>query len=73
MSKSIGDLYRLRDPGVFVMFYVAHWKCYYKLMHEDLPSYFCAMKPTLPTVCRRYEIRALMFHLFMMQHTFAEH
>ena len=48
----------LRVLKVFDMFYVAIWKFYYKLMHNDLPEYFSTMKPTLPTVCRRYEIRA---------------
>ena len=42
-------------------------------MHNDLPLYFSAMKPTLPTVCRRYEIRAPLYHLPMIRHTFAEH
>ena len=55
------------------MFYVAVWKFYYKPMHNDLPLYFFAMKPTLPTVCKRYEIRAPMFHLPLIRHTFAEH
>ena len=41
-------------------------------MHNDLPEYFSTMKPTLPTVCRRYEIRAPMFHLPVIHHTFAE-
>ena len=31
------------------------------------------MKPTLPTVCRLYEIRAPVFHLPVIRHTFAEH
>ena len=31
------------------------------------------MKPTLPTVCRRNKIRAPMFHLLMIRHTFAKH
>ena len=31
-------------------------------MHNDLPEYFSTMKPTLPTVGRRYEIRAPVFH-----------
>ena len=31
------------------------------------------MKPTLPTVCKRYEIRAPMFHFPIIRHTFAEH
>ena len=31
------------------------------------------MKPTIQTVCSRYEIRALVFHLPYIRHTFAEH
>ena len=31
------------------------------------------MKPTLPTMCRRYDIRAPMFHLPLIRHTSAEH
>ena len=31
------------------------------------------MKPTVPTVCSRYEIRAPVFHLPYIRHTFAEH
>ena len=31
------------------------------------------MKPTLPTVCRRYQIGAPIFHFPMIRHTFAEH
>ena len=31
------------------------------------------MKPTLPTVCSRYEIRTPVFHLPYIRHTFAEH
>ena len=41
-------------------------------MHNDLPEYFSTMKPTLRTVCRRYEIRAPVFHLPVVRHTFAE-
>ena len=62
----------LRVLKVFGMFNVAVWKFYYKLMHNDLPLYFSAVKPTLPTVCRRYKIRALMFHLPMIRLTLAE-
>ena len=63
----------LRVLKVFDMFDVPIWKYYYKLMHNDLPEYFSTMKPTLPTVCRRYEIRAPVFHLPVIRHTFAEH
>ena len=45
------------------MFIVAIWKFYYKLMHNNLPAYFSTMKPTLPTVCSRYEIRTPVSHL----------
>ena len=31
------------------------------------------MKPTLPTVCRRYKIRVPVFHLPVIRHTCAEH
>ena len=55
------------------MFDVSIWKFHYKLVHSDLPEDFLTMKPTLPTVCRRYEIRAPVFHLPVIRHTFAEH
>ena len=55
------------------MFCVAIWKFYYKLMHNDLPEYYFTMKPTYLTVFRRYEIRAPVFHLPVIRHTFAEH
>ena len=45
----------------------------YKLMNNNLPAYFSTMKPTVPTVCSRYEIRAPVFHLPYIRHTFAEH
>ena len=64
---------KLRVFKVFDMFYVAIWKFYCKLMHNDLLEYCSTMKPTLPTVCRRYEIRAPVFHLSVTRHTFAEH
>ena len=44
----------LRVLKVFDMFYVAVWKFYYKLMHNNLPAYFSTMKPILPTVYSRY-------------------
>ena len=42
-------------------------------MHKNLQAYFSTMKPILPTVCSRYEIRAPVFHLPYICHTFAEH
>ena len=63
----------LRVLKVFDMFYVAVWKFYYKLMRNNLPAYFSTMKPTVPTVCSWYEIRAPVFHLPYIRHTYAEH
>ena len=63
----------LRVLKVFDMFYAAIWKFYYKLMHNNVPAHISTMKPTLPTVCSRYEIRAPVFHLPYIRHTFAEH
>ena len=63
----------LRVLKVFDMFYVAVWKFCYKVMHNNLPAYFSTMKPTLPNVCSRYEIRAPVFRLPYIRHTFAEH
>ena len=55
------------------MFYVAVRMFYYKRVHNNLPAYFSNMKPTLPTVCSRYEIRAPVFHFPYIGHTFSEH
>ena len=63
----------LRVLKVFDMFYVAVWKFYYKVMHHNLPAYFSTMKPTVPTVYSRYEIRSPVFHLPYIRHIFAEH
>ena len=41
-------------------------------MSDQLPAYFTVMKPTLPQVCTRYEIRNPMYHLPNVRHTFAE-
>ena len=49
---------KLRVLKVFDLFYVAVWKFYYKLMHNNLSAYFSAWTPTLTTVCSRYDIRA---------------
>ena len=45
------------------MFSIAVWKCYYKLMNNQLPTYFVEWKPELPRVCTHYEIRSPVFHL----------
>ena len=44
-------------------------------MHNNLPAYFSTigLKAILPTVCSRYGIRAPVFHLPYIRHTFAEH
>ena len=52
------DLINLTD-----MFSLAIWKFYYKLMNNQLPTYFSRMKPVVPIICTRYEIRNPVFHL----------
>ena len=54
------------------IFSLAIWKFYFKLMSDQLPAYFTVMKPTLPQVCTRYEIRNPVYHLPNVRHTFAE-
>ena len=52
---------------------MAVWKFYYKLMNNQLPTYFIEWRPELPRVCTRYEIRSLIFHLPVINHKFVEH
>ena len=52
------------------MFCLAIWKFYYKLMKNMLPICFSFMKPTLPVICSRYEIRRPVFHLPAIKHKF---
>ena len=54
------------------MFSLAVWKFYYKLMNNQLPIYFSVMKPVLPQICSRYEVRNPVFHLPDIRHSFAE-
>ena len=55
------------------MFSIAVWKFYYKLMNNQLPTYFTEWRSELPRVCARYEIRSPVFHLPVIKHKFAEH
>ena len=55
------------------MFSIAVWKFYYKLMNNQLPTYFVEWRPELPRVCTRYEIRSPVFYLPVIKHQFAEH
>ena len=55
------------------MFSMAVWKFYYKLMNNQLPTYFTGWRPKLPRVCARYENRRPIFHLPVIKHKFAEH
>ena len=73
MSRTEPSCKELRVLKASDMFYVASRKFYYKRMHNDLPEYFSTMKPTLSTVCRQYEIRVPVFHIPVIQQTFAEH
>ena len=63
---------RLRILKISDMFSVALWKFYYKLMNNKLPEHFSFMKPVLPAVTERYEIRNLSFHAPAIKHKFAE-
>ena len=62
------DLIKLTD-----MFSIAIWKFYYKLMNNQLPTYFSRMKPIVPIICTRYGIRNPVFHLpNIIRHSFGE-
>ena len=54
------------------MFSLAIWKFYYKLMNNQLPTYFSRMKPVVPIICTRYEIRNPVFHLPTIRHSFGK-
>ena len=41
-------------------------------MNNQLPTYFFRMKPVLPIICTRYEIRNSVFHLSNIRHSFGE-
>ena len=41
-------------------------------MTNQLPVYFAIMKPVLPQVCTRYEIRNPVYHLLDIRHAFAQ-
>ncbi len=64
---------QLRLLKVPDMFRISIWKFYFKLMTNKLPAYFSHMKPALPYICNRYEIRRPTFHLPLIRHEFAEH
>ena len=61
------DLIKLTD-----MFSLATWKFYYKLMNNQLPTYIFRMKPVVPIICTRYEIRNPVFYLPNIRHSFGE-
>ena len=54
------------------MFTLSIWKFYYKLMTNQLPIYFAIMKPVLPQVGTRHEIRNPVYHLPDIRHAFAQ-
>ena len=41
-------------------------------MTNQLPAYFAIMKPVLPQVCTRYEIRNPVYYLPDIKHAFAQ-
>ena len=53
------------------MFSIAVLKFYYKLMNNQLPTYFVEWRPELPRVCTSYEIRSHVFDLPVIKHKFA--
>ena len=61
----------LRLLKVIDMHRITIWKFYYKLMRDELPVYFETMKPVLPELNHRYEIRNPKFHLPVTNHEFA--
>ena len=54
------------------MFPLAIWKFYYELINNQLPTYLSQMRPVLPVICTRYEVRNPMFHLPDIRHSFGE-
>ena len=62
------DLIKLTD-----MFSLANWKFYYKLMNNQLPTYFSRMKPVLPIICNvmRSGIRCFIYQI-IIRHSFGE-
>ena len=54
------------------MFSVALWKLCSKLMNNKLPDCFTSMKPVMPVVTERYELRNPSFHTATKNHKFAE-
>ena len=54
------------------MFSIAVWKFYYKLMNNQLPTYFVDWRPELPRVWTRYEIRSPVVYLQVIKHKLAE-
>ena len=59
------------------VFSIAVWKFYYKLMNNQLQTYFVEWRPELPRGYTRYEIRSTVFYLFFFmrkyKHKFAEY
>ena len=54
------------------LYRLSMWIFYYQLMDNTLASYFEIMKPELPRISDRYEIRKPTFHLRKINHEFAE-
>ena len=54
------------------MYVIAIWKCYHKLMNNQLPMFFSSMTPQLPVACARYELRNPKSHLPTIKHKYAE-
>ena len=59
----------LKMPDIFTC---SLSKFYYKLLQNQLPTYFDVMIPMLPNICNIYNIRHPTFHLSLGKHDFAE-
>ena len=63
---------KLKIIEISDMFSVALWKFYYKLMNNKLPDCFTSIKPVIPAVTERYEIRNHSLHTPNITYKFAK-
>ena len=63
------ELYVVQVPD---MFRISIWEFYLRFMNTTLLLYFNDMKPELPRVCDRHDIRQPIFYLPKLSHEFEE-
>ena len=71
-SHYIADTEPICKKKVPVMFSIALWKFYDKLINNKLPECFSTLKSRFPEIVEHYEIRNPVFHLPAIKHKFAE-